>query len=78
MAEKRTKRKSRIQPLEGSDFLDVKQASIYTGLGARTLYSLVNSGDVPCHRIGRTLRLSRSALDEWNQQTAMSNVHGGH
>jgi hypothetical protein len=37
MTEKTTKRQSRIRPEPDSDFLDVKQAAQYTGLGVRTL-----------------------------------------
>lgn len=74
MAEKTTRRKSRIRPADGSDFLEVRQASVYTGLGQRTLYDLANHGGVPCNRIGRTLRFSRSALDEWNWNRAMANL----
>jgi excisionase family DNA binding protein len=74
MTEKTTKRQSRIRPEPDSDFLDVKQAAQYTGLGVRTLYDLANHGRVPAHRVGRTLRFSRSALDEWHFQQAMANV----
>lgn len=76
MAENQTRRKSRIRPSDDSDFLDVKQAAAYAGLGVRTLYSLANIGGVPCNRIGRTIRFSRSALDEWNYRRAMENVEG--
>ena len=76
MAEKTTRRKSRIRPQEGSDFLDVRQASAYCGLGVRTLYDLANRQQVPAHRVGRTLRFSRSALDEWNWQRSMANLDG--
>jgi excisionase family DNA binding protein len=74
MAEKTTKRKSRIRPSDDSDFLDVKQAASYCGFGVRTLYDLANRQQVPAHRIGRTLRFSRSALDQWNWQRSMANV----
>ena len=77
MAGNTTKRQSRIRPEPDSDFLDVKQASQYAGLGVRTLYDLANHGGVPCNRIGRTLRFSRSALDEWGYRRSMENVEGG-
>lgn len=76
MTEKTTKRKSRIRPADDSDFLDVKQASTYTGLGQRTLYAMANNCEVPVHRVGRLLRFSRSALDDWNFQQAMANLDG--
>lgn len=76
MAGNQTKRKSRIRPQEGSDFMDVRQASQYAGVGVRTLYNLANHGQVPAHRIGRTLRFSRSALDEWGYRRSMQNVEG--
>lgn len=76
MAEKTTRRKSRIRPQEGSDFLDVRQASAYCGLGVRTLYDLANHQQVPAHRVGRTLRFSRAGLDEWNWRRSMENVEG--
>lgn len=74
MTEKTTKRKNRIRPSDDSDFLDVRQAASYCGLGVRTLYDLANHRQVPAHRVGRTLRFSRSALDEWNWRQAMANV----
>lgn len=74
MAERKTNRKSRIRPEPDSDYLDVKQAASYCGLGVRTLYDLANHQQVPAHRIGRTLRFSRSALDEWGYRQAMANV----
>ena len=77
MVEKKKTRKSRIRPNDGSDFLDVKQAAQYAGLGVRTLYDLANRKEVPAHRIGRTLRFSRAGLDEWNYQQAMANVERG-
>lgn len=76
MAGNQTRKKARIRPADGSDFLDVRQASAYCGIGQRTLYSLAASGEVPCHRIGRILRFSRSALDEWNWNRSMANVDG--
>jgi excisionase family DNA binding protein len=76
MTEKTTKRQSRIRPEPDSDFLDVKQAASYCGLGVRTLYDLANRQQVPAHRVGRTLRFSRSGLDEWNYRQAMANVEG--
>lgn len=77
MTEKGTSRKSRIRPESDSDFFDVKQAAQYTGLGVRTLYDLANRQQVPAHRIGRTLRFSRSALDEWGYRRSMENVEEG-
>ena len=76
MAEKKKRRRPRIRPADCSDFLDVRQAASYTGLGVRSLYDLANSGDVPCNRIGRTIRFSRSALDEWNWRRSMANLDG--
>lgn len=77
MTEKTTKRKSRIRPADDSDFLDVRQASAYCGLGVRTLYDLANRQQVPAHRVGRTLRFSRAGLDEWNWTRAMANIERG-
>lgn len=74
MAEKTTKRNSRIRPELSSDFMDVKQTSAYTGLGKRTLYRLANSGEVPAYRVGNILRFSRSSLDQWGWERAMQNL----
>ena len=76
MAEKKKTRQSRNRPQEGSDFLDVRQAASYCGLGVRTLYDLANRKQVPAHRIGRILRFSMSALDEWGYRKVMSNFDG--
>ena len=77
LAEEKTRRKTRIRPADCSDFLDVRQASAYCGLGVRTLYDLANRREVPAHRVGRTLRFSRAGLDEWNYRRAMENVERG-
>ncbi len=50
-----------IEPL----LLTAKQAAECLALSARKLWSLTAAGEVPCVRIGRSLRYSREDLRNW-------------
>jgi excisionase family DNA binding protein len=36
-----------------------------TGLGKSTVYLLIATGEIPCVRIGRSVRVAASKLNEW-------------
>ena len=42
-----------------------KEAAIALGISERLLWARTNCGDIPCVRIGRSVRYSVSLLDEW-------------
>ena len=44
-------------------WLSTKQAAAYLGIIPRTLYRLIDSGQLPAYRFGRVIRLQRHQLD---------------
>lgn len=47
------------------EILTAREAAEFLRIGKNQLYELAGRGQVPCRRIGRTLRFSRSALIRW-------------
>jgi excisionase family DNA binding protein len=47
------------------DVLSAREAAKLLGIGINQVYSAVSRGDIPCRRIGRSLRFSRTALLRW-------------
>ena len=48
-----------------SDVLTVDQAAALLRVGRNAVYDAVNRGELPHRRIGKTIRLSRTALIRW-------------
>jgi excisionase family DNA binding protein len=48
-----------------ADVLTVEQAAELLRVGRNQMYEAIGRGEVPHVRIGRTIRLSRRALEEW-------------
>ena len=48
-----------------SDVLTVDQAAALLRVGRNAVYDAVNRGEIPHRRIGKTIRLSRTALIRW-------------
>ena len=53
---------------ENRDILDVDQAAFYLGVARSTLYKLVQRREVPCMRLGGSVRFSRRQLLEWVEE----------
>ena len=47
------------------DYLDVAGAAAELGVGADCIYDLCRSGDIPARKVGKSWRLSKSAISEW-------------
>jgi excisionase family DNA binding protein len=47
------------------EFLNVSDLSEYLSIKKSTLYSMVESGDLPYYRIGRLIRFKRNDVDAW-------------
>lgn len=47
------------------DILSVDQAAKLLHVGRNTLYEAIGRGEIPHRRIGKVIRLSRRALDQW-------------
>jgi len=48
--------------------LTVPQVQQTTNLSRTTVYSLIRSGELPAVRIGRSVRIPRTALEAWIEQ----------
>src|SRR4051794_25991490 len=48
---------------------DAKEAAGQLSLSPRTLWTLSNSGQIPCRRIGKLVRYSPAAIRDWAQAT---------
>ena len=47
------------------DMMKVQDVADYLRLSQAKVYRMANSGDLPCLRLGKTLRFKREILDEW-------------
>lgn len=47
------------------DVMSMKDMQKALGIGQNTAYNLVNSGTIPCKRIGRQIKILKSALLEY-------------
>ena len=45
--------------------LSVTEAAELLGIGRNHLYALINEGQIPHVRLGRLIKIPRSALEEW-------------
>lgn len=50
--------------------LTVQEAADYLRFAVQTVYNKVNRGEIPCVKIGRTLRFRRADLDSLLQPAA--------
>jgi putative molybdopterin biosynthesis protein len=44
-------------------WLGTKEAASHLGITARTLYRLIDAGDIPAYKLGRVLRIKRSDVE---------------
>ena len=47
------------------DWLSTPEAAQRLGIATRTLYRLINDGQVPAYKFGRVIRLQRSDVDDY-------------
>jgi len=53
------------QAVSPDDILSPKQVADWFGLNVKTIYNLVNEGEIPHRPAGRKILFLRSALIEW-------------
>jgi len=46
-------------------YLKIEDVSAYLNIKSKTLYAIVESGDIPHYRIGRLIRFIREDVDLW-------------
>jgi excisionase family DNA binding protein len=47
------------------EYLKIEDISVYLNIKTKTLYAMVESGDIPHYRIGRLIRFKREDVDLW-------------
>ena len=45
--------------------MDIKELSVYLGIGKSKIYSLIRQKKIPASRIGRQYRFSKDVVDAW-------------
>lgn len=56
---------------EGSEVMDLKQASDFLQIHEGTVREMAKNGKLPARKVGREWRFSRTALIEWLNYTAV-------
>ena len=54
------------------DWLSTKEAASALGLTPRTLYRLIDEGQLPAYRFGRVIRLKQSEIDSFVSQSKIT------
>lgn len=50
---------------EPIEWLSTQEAAERLGVSTRTLYRLIDSGELPAYKIGRVIRLQRAEVDDF-------------
>lgn len=53
------------EPQNLSEYLKIEDISAYLNIKSKTLYAMVESGNIPHYRIGRLIRFKREDVDSW-------------
>lgn len=48
-----------------NEYLKIEDISAYLNIKTKTLYAMVESGDIPHYRIGRLIRFKKEDVDLW-------------
>jgi len=66
---------NKMQTVEmGREWLSYDEARIYSGIGKTTLWKLVTSGEIEAIKIGRSVKISKRALEAYLQSKRYSEV----
>ncbi len=63
---------------DGSGWLSVRQVARALGVVSRTVYGLINAGQLPGYRIGRVIRVRRDDLDRYLESVRIEPGSLGH
>jgi excisionase family DNA binding protein len=50
---------------ESKEVMDIKELSVYLGIGKSKIYNLIRLRKIPASRIGRQYRFSKEIVDAW-------------
>jgi excisionase family DNA binding protein len=56
-----------MDKLDEKEWLTVAELHDWLGLGRSKAYELIQTGEIPSHRIGRVIRVRRQDVEEWLQ-----------
>ena len=59
------------------EWLSVKELGVLTGLGRTKLYEVIASGELEAIKVGRAVRVSRTAFEEWARRNLYADGHRG-
>jgi excisionase family DNA binding protein len=62
------------QPIDKKKFLSVREAAGELTVGRTLVYGLMEAGELPYVRIGKTRRISRDALNEFIKKNTVGAV----
>lgn len=58
--------------MKETTWLSTTEASRRMGIGLRTLYRMIDAGDLPAYKFGRVIRISEEDLDDYLQRCRIS------
>ena len=58
-----------------NEYLKIEDISAYLNIKNKTLYAMVESGDIPHYKIGRLIRFKREDVDLWMEAKKVNNRH---
>ena len=58
--------------MEETGWRGTKQAASYLGLTPRTLYRLIDQGEIPAYHMGRVIRLKQEDLDAFVERARVT------
>lgn len=56
------------------EFLDIHELSEYLGIKKSTLYSKVESGEIPHFKVGRLIRFRKSEVEKWMESHRVEKI----
>ena len=57
-------------------WLRISAAETYSGLGRSTLTRLISTGELKAAKVGRSIRISRTSIDEYMEQQVVGDDEG--
>jgi excisionase family DNA binding protein len=65
MATRRNRREEAEKPYVTSALLPVSEAAKYLGVGRKTIYQLVEWGEIKAVKLGRAVQIQKDSLDQF-------------
>ncbi|MCS7151299.1 MAG: helix-turn-helix domain-containing protein [Endomicrobia bacterium] len=54
------------------EVMDVKELSLYLGIGKSKIYQLIREKKIPASKIGRQYRFSKTVIDNWLKENLIT------